>query len=112
MNGREFDRPAMWLRPVMEPDGIGGERFAGWDDRGAIWCKGHHLLDGVRFGQDQLRAVNPARFATRFRSDLRPTDALRFEGAVWQITHIKELDGAGRRRVTEITGTAQTDGAG
>jgi len=68
------------------------------------------LSDGERFRAGEVAANASARFQIRWSaavSDLNPKDRLTYEGRVYEIVFVKELD---RRVGIEITAATRADG--
>jgi head-tail adaptor len=81
-----------------------GERIRDAHDPGATYPASHSpVSDGERLRSGQVEAVSVARFVIRWSviaATITGEDRLRFAGADWSISGIKEI---GRKRWLEIT---------
>lgn len=86
------------------------EPVKSWSTLAARSASFEPLSDGERFRAGETAATASARFVIRYSTvvaDLSPLDRLVYNGATWEILHVKEL---GRREGIEITATVRADG--
>ncbi|MEP1327129.1 phage head closure protein [Pseudophaeobacter sp.] len=102
--GLRFDRKITFLAATEEKDPDSGEVVAtGWGEVASAWASFSPVSDGERLRAAAVEQMAEARFVTRWTRVLAGIDGrnrLRFDGADWQITGVKEI---GRRRGLEIT---------
>jgi SPP1 family predicted phage head-tail adaptor len=86
------------------------EPVKAWGALAIRWASYEPISDGERFRAGETAATASARFVIRHSAvvaDLNPKDRLTFDGAAWQILHVKEI---GRREGIEISATVRADG--
>jgi SPP1 family predicted phage head-tail adaptor len=86
------------------------EPVKAWGALATRWASYEPISDGERFRAGETAATASARFVIRHSAtvaDLNPKDRLTFDGAAWQILHVKEI---GRREGIEISATVRADG--
>ena len=109
MSGLKLDRRITFRRATLVDDGYG--MVETWADHGTpVWASMHHASDAEKWRAAQVQATISTRFKVRysaFTADITPKDRLVFEGAEYDITAAKEVDG--RRRWVEISGVARAD---
>jgi SPP1 family predicted phage head-tail adaptor len=104
MMGLRFDRKITFLAATEEKDPDSGEAVAtGWGEGVSAWASFTPVSDGERLRAAAVEQKAEARFVTRWTRALAEIDGgsrLRFDGADWQITGVKEV---GRRRGLEFS---------
>ena len=101
--GRRLDRRITLLEPVTETSATGNRRKTGYADLFPVAASFEPLSDGERWRTGAVEQKADARFCLRHSAraaQILGAHALRFEGAVWEITGTKVL---GRRHWIEIT---------
>jgi SPP1 family predicted phage head-tail adaptor len=81
-----------------------------WEDVCTVWASYEPLSDGERLRAGERAAEASARFQIRHSlqvADVSARDRLIFGGAVYQVTHVKEV---GRRKGLELTVVSRADG--
>jgi SPP1 family predicted phage head-tail adaptor len=99
-----LDRKITFLVATEEKDPDSGEAMAtGWGPAGSAWASFTPVSDGERLRAAAVEQKAEARFVTRWTRALAGIDGgsrLRFDGADWQITGVKEV---GRWRGLEFS---------
>ena len=101
--GLRFDRKITVLTAVIAENEAGEQVATGWQAGAKAWASYTPVSDGERLRAAAIEQKAEARFVTRWSKALAGIDGqnrLRFEGADWQITGVKEI---GRRRGLEIS---------
>ena len=105
----KMDRRITLERFVTSADQF-NEPVKAWGALATRWASYEPISDGERFRAGETAATASARFVIRHSTavaDLNPKDRLTFDGAAWQILHVKEI---GRREGIEITCSVRADG--
>ncbi|WPY93161.1 head-tail adaptor protein [Limimaricola variabilis] len=110
MRAAKLDRRLQVRRAAVTDNGFNSSRDWNAADPAAdnfgtpIWAQKTDLSDGERWRAGEVAAHVTTRFVVRYSSfstSIAPTDRIVCEGAVYEITGIKE--GEGRRQWLEIT---------
>jgi SPP1 family predicted phage head-tail adaptor len=103
----KLDRLVQFQRFAATDDGFTSVEV--WADHGdPVWCNKVDVRDGERFRASEVQANITTRFKVRysdFSADLTPADRIIFEGAIYNISGLKEI--GQRRRWIEITAAAE-----
>lgn len=98
-----LDRKIIFLRADFEENDAGEEIATGWSEFAKVRASYTSISDGERLRAAAVQQKAEARFVVRWHAPLASLDGekrLRFEGADWHITGIKEI---GRHRGLEIS---------
>ncbi|RVG20291.1 phage head closure protein [Sinorhizobium meliloti] len=82
-----------------------------WSDLATVWARRRDVSDGEKVAAGQVGATLMSRFTVRSTTttrDMKPTDRLNYDGAIWNIHGLKEAD-EGRNRFIEITAIRDAD---
>jgi len=80
-----------------------------WTDFATVWASANPVSDGERIRAAEVGATISMRFQIRYSSQvdaLNPKDRVRFDGRIFDISGIKELE---RREGLEISAAAAAD---
>lgn len=72
-------------------DGAGGYTDA-WSDRVGIWCQVDTASGGESMIAGRLEHTESLILTTHYNSDIVPTDRVSFEGEVYKITRVEDID--------------------
>lgn len=81
---------------------------------GPIWALRQDVSDQEQWRAAEVQATISTRFqvrSTEFTRDIDPRDKIECEGALFNITGVKEAQQYGRRQLIEISAVRRTDGA-
>jgi SPP1 family predicted phage head-tail adaptor len=101
MNFGQLDRQITLQAPAAVPqDAYGAPAPAGFADVATVAAGVKYAPGGEAQQAQQQTATQRISFTIRYRSDVRPTWQLVYEGRTFQITDVAEI---GRRRGTILT---------
>jgi len=109
--GGRLDRLVTLQRKTVTVDNFGAESVT-WADHLTAWARRRDQSDGEAYGAGQVQSTRLTRFLIRWSvlaSSLTAEDRLTSGADTYQIMHVKEAIGEGRRRYLEIT-AGITDG--
>lgn len=101
----ELDRRITIERGVDTLDSFGGVDRS-WSAIATVWAKVTPISDGERWRAQEVAAEVTTRFLIRWGAGVLPTDRIRYAGAVYEISGVKEV---GRREGQEITAAARAE---
>lgn len=105
-----LDRRIQFQRFTETDDGYG--TVQSWADHGSpVWARKTDVSDSERWRAGEVSATITTRFVVRYSSftaDISPVDRLTYDGKIYDISGVKEIDG--RRAWREITAAARADG--
>jgi SPP1 family predicted phage head-tail adaptor len=93
---------------TLGTDGLGHPILA-WKELATVACMVRPVSDGERWRAGEIAAQITTRFTIRHGAGVTPTDRLVFEGRLFNVTGVKEVADAGRRRFVEITASARAE---
>lgn len=105
MRAGKLDRRVVIQRATSVANGL-NEPQEMWGDLATVWAEKKPTRGQERLDAQQVAGAASATFVIRWRSDLKVTDRLLFEGRPWNIKDIREV---GRRVGLEIDAVARAE---
>jgi SPP1 family predicted phage head-tail adaptor len=104
----KLDRRIIIQRATSVSDEFGAA-IETWTNYLETWCSKTDVSDGERWRASEVQATITTRFLIRYNmysSTVTPIDRILFEGLIYEISHVKEID---RRKAIEITASTRGD---
>jgi SPP1 family predicted phage head-tail adaptor len=98
MRAGALDRRITLQRATAAPNSF-NEPVETWADLVTVWAQQRPDRGAERFAAQEIVGQAVMTFHIRYRTDIRTTDRILYQGRIWNILDVREV---GRRVVTEI----------
>jgi SPP1 family predicted phage head-tail adaptor len=98
MRAGALDRRIALQRATTAPNSF-NEPVETWADLATVWAQQRPDRGAERFAAQEIVGRAVMTFHIRYRTDVRITDRILYQGRIWNILDVREV---GRRVVTEI----------
>jgi SPP1 family predicted phage head-tail adaptor len=103
MRAGALDRRLTIQRATTTPNAF-NEPVASWTDVATVWAQPRPNRGAERFAAQQIVGQGMMTFQIRYRTDVRVTDRILYQGRIWNVLDVREV---GRRAITEIDAVAE-----
>ena len=103
MRAGELDRRITLQRATTAPNGF-NEPVESWTDLATVWAQQRPDRGAERFAAQEIVGRAVMTFHIRYRTDVRTTDRILYQGRIWNILDVREV---GRRVVTAIVAVTE-----
>ena len=103
MRAGALDRRLTIQRAITTPNAF-NEPVASWADVATVWARQQPNRGAERFAAQQIVGQGTMTFQIRYRTDVRVTDRILYQGRIWNVLDVREV---GRRVITEIDAVAE-----